>query len=188
MLSKYPKEILSADGTHIILRPLERKDEKALIEFFSRIPDEERWFRRYNLADPAILHEWIEDLSHDRIIVLIAINPKDNRIIANVRLHRRPTDCLKHIAHLRMMVDPRYRNQRIGTQILLDIVELAKSVGIEKLVTEFVAGVEDTALNASAKMDFFEQAVLKNYVKDRKGNYHNLSVMVKTLHQDLGDY
>jgi hypothetical protein len=25
-------------------------------------------------------------------------------------------------------------------------------------------------------------------VKDRKGNYHNLSVMVKTLHQDLGDY
>jgi hypothetical protein len=55
MLTRYPKEIVSADGIRIILRPVMREDEKSLSEFFSRIPEEERWFRRHNLAEPAVL-------------------------------------------------------------------------------------------------------------------------------------
>ncbi|MEI8181671.1 MAG: GNAT family N-acetyltransferase [Desulfomonile sp.] len=188
MLTRYPKEIVSADGIRIILRPVMREDEKSLSEFFSRIPEEERWFRRHNLAEPAVLREWIEDLDQGRIIVIVAVNTIDNEIIANVRLHRRPTECLRHLAHLRIIVDPRYRHRRIGTQILLNIIELAKDMGIEKLVAEFVAGIEETAVKGARKLDFFEQAVLKDYVKDSQGNYHNLTIMVKTLHQGMSDF
>lgn len=188
MLTRYPKEIVSADGTRLILRPVVREDEKGLIEFFSRIPEEERWFRRHNLADPVVLRQWMEDLDQGRIILIVAVNPKDNQIVANVRLHRRPTACLSHLAHLRIMVDPGYRNQRIGNQIILDVIEQARSMGIEKLVAEYVADVEETAVKASSKQDFFKQAVLKDYVRDNKGNYHDLIIMVKTLHHDLSDF
>ena len=67
------------------------------------------------------------------------------------------------------MVDPAYRQQRIGTWMLLDAIKLAMDIGIEILVAEFVSGVEEAARNAAQKLDFFEQAVLKDYVKDRQG-------------------
>jgi RimJ/RimL family protein N-acetyltransferase len=188
MLEGYPKEIMSKDGTPILLRPLAIEDEQHLSEFFARIPEDERWFLRDNVADPAVMHVWIKNVDYDRILPLVAVRQEDNTIIANVRLHRRPSECLHHIAHLRIMVDPAYRHQRLGTWMLLDTIRLAMSVGIEKLVAEFIAGVEDAAMNAAQKLDFFEEAVLKDYVKDSQGRYRDLIIMVKTLHRDWSDF
>jgi RimJ/RimL family protein N-acetyltransferase len=188
MLEGYPKEIMSKDGTPILLRPLALEDEQHLSEFFARIPEDERWFLRDNVADPAVMHVWIKNVDFDRILPLVAVRQEDNTIVANVRLHRRPSECLHHIAHLRIMVDPAYRQQRLGTWMLLDTIRLAMSVGIEKLVAEFIAGVEDAAMNAARKLDFFEEAVLKDYVKDSQGRYRDLIIMVKTLHRDWSDF
>lgn len=188
MPDQYPKEIMSKDGTPILIRPLVKEDEQALMKFFSRIPEEERWFLRDNIADPDIMREWIRNLDFRRVLPLVAVREEDNTIIANIRLHRRPSECLSHIAHLRIVVDPAYRNQRIGSWMLLDVVKLAMRMGIEKLVAEFVAGVEDAAMHAAQKMDFFEQAVIKDYVKDRRGTYRDLIIMVKTVHRDWSDF
>jgi RimJ/RimL family protein N-acetyltransferase len=188
MLEGYPKEIMSKDGTPILLRPLALEDEQHLSEFFARIPEDERWFLRDNVADPAVMNVWIKNVDYDRILPLVAVRQEDNTIVANVRLHRRPSECLHHIAHLRIMVDPAYRQQRLGTWMLLDTIRLAMSVGIEKLVAEFIAGVEDAAMNAAHKLDFFEEAVLKDYVKDSQGRYRDLIIMVKTLHRDWSDF
>ncbi|MBI4964632.1 MAG: GNAT family N-acetyltransferase [Desulfomonile tiedjei] len=188
MLEDYPKEIMTKDGTPILLRPLTREDEQRLAEFFLRIPEDERWFLRDAVDDPKIMRQWIENLDYDRILPMVAVRPDDGTIIANVRLHRRPTECLRHTAHLRIMVDPGYRQQRLGTWMLLDTIKLAMNMGIEKLVAEFVSGVEEAAMNAAHKLDFFEQAVIKDYVRDRRGKYHDLIIMVKTLHRDWSDF
>ncbi len=188
MLDEYPKEIMSKDGTPVLIRPLVKDDEQGLMAFFSRIPEEERWFLRDNIADPDIMRDWIRKLDFKRVLPLVAVREEDNTIIANIRLHRRPSECLAHIAHLRIAVDPAYRNQRIGSWMLLDAVKLAMSMGIEKLVAEFVADVEDAAMHAAHKMDFFEQAILKDYVKDRRGAYRDLIIMVKTVHRDWSDF
>jgi len=188
MLENYPKQILIKDGTPILLRPLVREDETGLAEFFARIPEEERWFLREDIADSEVMGEWIRNLDYDRCLPLVAIRPDDGRIIANIRLHRRPAECLSHIAHLRILVEPSYRQHRLGTWMLLDTMKLAVAIGIEKLVAEFVAEVEAAAINAANKLDFFEQAVLKDYVKDRQGRYRDLVIMVKNLHQDWSDF
>ncbi len=188
MFEDYPKEIMSKNGTPIILRPLVKEDELHLKEFFARIPESERWFLRENMDDPDVIHQWIENLDFSRVVPMVAVTSKDNKIIANVRLHRRPAECLRHIAHLRIMVDPDYRHQRLGTWMLLDAIKLATNLGIEKLVAEFIQGVEEAAINAAHKLDFFEQGVLKDYVKDRQGNYYNLIIMVKSLQIDWSDF
>lgn len=188
MFEEYPKEIMSKDGTPILIRPLVKEDEQALMAFFSRIPEEERWFLRDNIADPDIMQEWIGNLDFTRVLPLVAVKEDDNTIIANVRLHRRPSECLSHIAHLRIVVDPAYRNQRIGSWMLLDTVRLAMTMGIEKLVAEFVAGVEEAAVHAARKLDFYEEAVLKDYVKDRRGGYRDLVIMVKKIHLEWSDF
>ncbi|HMK35388.1 MAG TPA: GNAT family protein [Desulfomonilaceae bacterium] len=188
MLENYPKEITSTDGTALVLRPLVKEDEQSLIEFFSRIPEEERWFLRDNMEDPEVVQQWVQNLDYEKILPLVAVKQADNTIIANVRLHRRPAECLRHVAHLRIRVDPQYRHQRLGTWMLLDTIKLAMSVGIEKLIAEFVEGVEQPAMNAARKLDFVEQAVLKEYVKDRQGRYRSLIIMVKSLYREWGDF
>jgi RimJ/RimL family protein N-acetyltransferase len=188
MLDTYPKEILCKDGTPILLRPLVMDDEERMRDFLQRIPEEERWFLRDNVAEPETLHRWLEGLDYDRVLPLVAVMEDGDRIIANVRLHRRPADCLRHIAHLRIVVDPEFRSQRIGTWMLIDAMKLAMNMGIEKLVAEFVADVEEAAVKAAHRLDFFEQAIIRDYVKDRRGKYHDLVIMVKTLHKEWSDF
>lgn len=188
MFESYPKEILIKDGTPIIIRPVVKEDEERLNEFFARIPLEERWFLRDDISDPQVMRDWIEHLDYQRVIPLIAVRQADERIIANLRIHRRPAECLRHIAHLRIMVDPEYRNQRLGTWMLLDAIKLAMDIGIEKLVAEFVAGVEDAAMHAADRLDFIRQAVLKDYVRDSQCGYRDLVIMVKTLHREWCDF
>jgi RimJ/RimL family protein N-acetyltransferase len=187
MLENYPKEIMTKDGIPILIRPATKADETALNAFFACIPPDEHWFLREDVGDPLIMRQWIEQLDYNRVIPLIA-ETEGGTIIANVRLHRRPAECLSHIAHLRIVVDPRFRNQRLGTWMLIDVIRLAMDMGIEKLVAEFVTGVEEPGIRAAFRLDFFEQAVLRDYVKDRNGNYRDLAIMVKTLHRDWSDF
>lgn len=188
MFEAYPKLIVLKDGTPVLLRTMRLEDEKALNDFFSRIPEDEKWFRRENVSDPSVIKEWFRHMDYTRVLPMVALREKDGLIIANLSLHRRPWGCLSHVGHIRIMVDPRYRGQRLGTWMLLDLVKLAMGMGIEKLVAEFVAGVEDAAMRGVEKLDFFRAAVLKDYVKDRQGRYHDLVIMVKNLHKDWGDF
>ncbi|MEW6137199.1 MAG: GNAT family protein [Thermodesulfobacteriota bacterium] len=187
MLENYPREIVIKSGVPVILRPLVLEDEQRMLEFFQRIPEDERWFLRENVADPEVMYHWIRRLDFESVIPLVAVTA-DGTIIANVRIHRRHSDCMTHVAHLRIQVDPAYRHQRLGTWMLLDAIKLAMSMGIEKLVAEFVSGVEEPAMNAARKLDFFEQAVLRDYVKNRRGEYHDLIIMIKTIHREWSDF
>jgi L-amino acid N-acyltransferase YncA len=188
MFEDYPRETCIKDGTFVLLRPVAQNDRAELKRFFSRIPEDERWFLRDDLADEQVMDGWLDNVDFDRILPMVAVAHPSNQIVANVRLYRRPPRSMRHIAHLRINVDPSHRHQRLGTWMLIDIIKLAMDIGLEKLVAEFVAGVEDAARTAAHKLDFFEQAVLSDYVKDPEGNYRDLVIMVKNLHRDWSDF
>jgi hypothetical protein len=188
MFEDYPKEIMIMDGTILILRPVVREDEEDLNKFFFEIPEEERWYRLQKLTDPEALHKWIETLDYERVIPLIAVNRDTGYIVANLTLLLSTSVSLRHVSHLRLIVHPWYRDQRLGGLMILEGAELASSMGIEKLIAEFVVGVEDTAIVAAQKLDFHQAAVLKDYVKEPGGKYRDLLIMVKNLHSEWGDF
>ena len=72
--------------------------------------------------------------------------------------------------------------------MLLDLIQLAMDMGLEMLRSDFVIGVEDAAIEAAYKLDFFKEAVLKDYVKDQRGFKYDMQIMVKRLHKDWGDF
>jgi hypothetical protein len=51
-----------------------------------------------------------------------------------------------------------------------------------------VVGVEDAAIEAAHKLDFFKAAVLKGYVKSPRGIRYDLQIMTKRLHRSYGDF
>ncbi len=188
MLKDYPKTIVTKDGTLVRLRPVVPGDEEGLMSFFSEIPLDEQWFLREKLTDPIFLKKWLTRLDYDQMLPIIAVKDDDNTIIANLTLYRFTSPSIRHVVHLRTTVHPAFRAMRLGSWMILDSVKLSIDLGVQKMIAEFVAGVEEPAIAAAHKLDFHEEAVLKDYVKDRHGTYRDLIIMVKNLHQDWSDF
>jgi len=61
-------------------------------------------------------------------------------------------------------------------------MNLAISVGLEILVMELIEDRDVAAIRGAKRLDFFQESLLRDYVKDRQGNYHSLVIMVKRLY------
>ena len=72
--------------------------------------------------------------------------------------------------------------------MVFDLLRRGMEMGLEKIRADFVVGLEDSAIEAFKKLDFMEEAVLKDYVKDENGNYYNYKIMIKQLHKELSDF
>jgi GNAT superfamily N-acetyltransferase len=188
MLKGYPKAIVVKDGTCVLLRPVVPEDEEALKRFFAEFPEEDQWFLREKLSDPDLLHEWLARVDYRSILPIIAVREDDGEIIANLRLYRSKSRSLAHVAHIRITVLPEYRRLKVGSWMILDSVKLSMDLGIEKLIAEFVAGKEEAALLAAKKLEFHQEAVLKDYIKDREGVERDLIIMVRNLHREWSDF
>ena len=178
MLEEYPKETILKDGTPVTLRPLESGDAERLVAFFQRIPEDDRWYLRHDVGETATIRQWALAVDYERVIPIVAIY--QGEIIGDVTLHRRRYGSTRHVGRVRIVIDPDYRSRRLGTWMLLDIVQLATSLGLEKLVAE-VPSSEAAALKAIRRLDFVREAVVPELHKDQAGNECDLVILVKNL-------
>jgi len=183
---RYPKEVVLKDGNEADIRPLEKEDRQALDRFYLAVPENDRWYMRYDVTDPAVIDKWIEGIGKGHVFSNVAISNK--KIAAHASLHMRGFGSTRHVGRLRITVLPEFRHQRLGTWMLLDLIQLAMDKGLRDIRSDFVAGVEDAAIEAAYKLDFFKKAVLENYVKGPDGKRYDLIIMNKRLHKDWSDY
>lgn len=184
----YPRALILKDGTEVCLRPLKKKeDEQALLDFFNRVSDKDRWYLVDDVADPDLVRTWAREINPKKILPIVAVTD-DGLILAVATLHRYTHGARQHIGRIRLVVDNDYRNKRLGTYMLLDIIQLAMDLGLGLLRTQFIRGVEDKAIRAARRLDFFEQAVLPDYAKDHRGNNYDLVIMIKRLHRGWDDF
>ena len=87
----------------------------------------------------------------------------------------------RHIGKVRVAVDPSFREKRLGTWMLLDLVNVAMAIGLKTVVMRLVQERDASVMSAVRKLDFTEEAVLEDYVLDRGGNPCNLVIMTKCL-------
>jgi len=94
----------------------------------------------------------------------------------------------RHVGRLRIMVASDFRQLQLGTWMVYDLLRRGMEMGLEKIRADFVVGLEDSIIEAFKKLDFVEEAVLRDYVKDEKGKYYNYKIMIKQLHKELSDF
>ncbi len=169
------KEIELKSGHKIKVRPMVPEDEKPLFDFFQNLPDELLMFVRHNVRDPEVIREWVEHLNYERVLPLLAIH--DEKIIADVTLHRIPHGWKRHIGQVRIVVSPEYQGQGLATAMLNEVVGLSAELGLEKLWAE-VPLDSVAAIKAFRNAGFGCKAVIEGLVKDVKGNNVDILIMV----------
>jgi len=186
MLEAYPKTVVVRDGTRVTLRPMVKEDKEKLKEFFARIPEEERWYLKEDVADPQVIESWVRDLNYDRVLPIVA--EVEGRIVADATLHRRNFGGSKHVGKMRVVVASEYRGKGLGTWMAMDIVNNALECGVEKLISELVPYAQRAAYEGLRRVGFVEEAVLRDYAKDPQGGSHDLVMMVMTFYRDWGTF
>lgn len=176
----YPKEIsLVPSGAKVTIRYLEPGDEHGLLNFFCRIPPEERHYLKEDVTSPKIIGSWVQDIDHDRVLPLVAIS--DGRIVADATLHRFPIWPQRRLGEIRIVVDPMYRNQGLGTAMLKELSDIAHANGLERLLFDLVEGKQNSAIKLAKRLGFTKEAILYNRVRGADGKFHNIVIMECSL-------
>jgi GNAT superfamily N-acetyltransferase len=166
-ISTYPKLLPLRVGEGVTVRPMTPRDEGLLLDFFLRLPEEERFYLKDDVTAPGVIGRWVRDLDYARVFPLLAL--QHNRIVGDATLHRRRGGAHRHMGEVRVTVDPAWRGRGLGTALLRELVDCASQVGLETLVFELIAGVQDEAINAAGRAGFLVAARLVNHVKDMQG-------------------
>ena len=181
VLQDYPKEVILKDGTGVTLRPLRQGDEDLLFSMFSRLSEDDRWFLDHDVADFGLIENWVKNMDPERAHSILAV--LGGQIIAHATLLRKYYGAKSHIGNIRISVDPSFRGKHLATWMLLDLINLAMAMGLEILIMQLVEDRDAALIRSVKKLEFVENAILKDYAKDREGNPHNLVIMVKRLHR-----
>lgn len=162
----FPKEIKLSDGTLVTLRPMVPEDEVALLEFFRRVPLEDRYYLKDDVTSAEVIGSWARNLDYSRVLPLLAT--KGDKVIADGSIHFWQM-ARRHMAETRVVVDLEYRNRGLGRAIIREFIRIAREKGLVRLIIELVPAREEAAVTATKRMGFAPMAVLPGYGIDHSG-------------------
>ena len=178
-IAGYPTVYLTADGAQMTIRPMVPEDQDALLDFFRRIPPEDRFYLKDDVTDPTIIARWAQTLDYSRVLPLLAF--LDGAIVGDGTLHHRRAGARQHLGEVRVVVAPASRNRGVGRGLLHNLIDIAGDKGLQQLLFEVVADTEQAARHTAQVLGFVQVAVLPAHVRDSSGNPHDLIIMERRL-------
>jgi len=181
-LRAYPRDVTLRDGGSITIRPLERRDESALLEFFVQVPEDDLFFLKDDVTSTDIIRDWTQNLDNNRAVSLVAID--DGRILGEGVVVKRRGGARGHVGEIRLTVGPSWRNRGVGTAMIRALCEVASDADLDAVLFEIVEDGEGAALEAAAAMGFIPIGRLEGGARDRDAHLHD----IVTLAMPLGKY
>src|SRR3990172_10783708 len=105
-IGAFPKEVVLRDCSRVLVRSLEDGDEQALLDFFLRIPEEERFFLKEDVTAPDVVDRWVRERDFRRALALVAMD--GSRGVADAVLIRRRGESRSHIPEIPLLLSPHH--------------------------------------------------------------------------------
>lgn len=180
-LEKFPISLKLRDGTAVIVRPLNKRDEARLHNFFLAVPEEERLFIKQPIFERKMFRDWCRHIDFESNLPLLMLH--GNKIIGEATLHQRSGGWKRHIGLLGVLTHPGYRGRDVAKILVEEQVQIARTLGLRKLEAE-LNGERKVAIYALEQLGFTRLMCLEDYVLDMKAVSHDLIVMGMNLKVD----
>lgn len=169
----YPRSI-PTDAGGIELRHMAQADEAAVLDFARGLPVHDLLFLPRNISEPKVLSAWLKEIERGAIVSLLAV--KDTRVVGCGTIVRDVHSWSPHVGEIRNVVSPEVRGLGVGRALTQETFALALEMGLEKLVVQMtVDQVSGIALFEG--LGFRGEALLREHVRDRDGNKHDIVVL-----------
>lgn len=146
--------------------------------FTTSLPPQDLLYLRDDIADPKVVNEWVRNISRGETITVLA--RMDGPLVGFASLHRTRSRWTRGIGELRVNVGIDHRGKGIGRMLTLEMIVIARHVGLRKLTAQMTAE-QESARAAFRHLGFHEDATLKSWVEDRNDEAHDLVIMSHEL-------
>jgi GNAT superfamily N-acetyltransferase len=180
-LQQFPKTAALKDGKKATLRPLHKTDEKDFHQLFLGIPEPERMFIKHRVMDLKVIHDWCQNIDYGRNLPLVGLI--GGKIVGDATLHQQLGGWKRHVGRVSVLVHPDFRGRGLATLLISEIIEIARSSGLEKVEAEFI-GEQAAAMKMFAMLGFSKLVHLDDYVKDMQAISHDYILMGLDLKTD----
>ncbi|HKG21286.1 MAG TPA: GNAT family N-acetyltransferase [Blastocatellia bacterium] len=170
---KYPWTT-DVNGLRMGLRFMEPQDKEAMLAFARSLPEEDLVFLSFDITKPEAVDHWARNIRSGRIkTLLVELNGK---LVGYGSLGHNELLWTRHLGEIQMLLGPELRGKGVGTLLAGELFSLARRQGLQKIVAR-MASEQKGAFRVLESLGFRAEAVLADYVIDRKGVTHDLIVM-----------
>jgi L-amino acid N-acyltransferase YncA len=170
----YPRSQLVGSQT-VTLRLMGADDKAAVLDFARALPAHDLMFLQRDITDPAEVDDWIKDIESGETTTVLAVLP-DGRIAGYAGVQRSRLPWSAHVAELRVLLATELRGHGLGRVLTGDAFAIALSEGIEKMMARMTLD-QRGAIAVFEGIGFRPEALMRDHVKDRDGNTHDLLVL-----------
>ncbi len=180
----YARELKLSDGRRVSLRLMEAADRQRVLSFAQSLPPDDLLFLRTDITEPALVDEWIGNLEKGATVTVLA--EVDGKLAGYASLHLEQARWTRRVGEIRVQVGVPYRGVGLGRQHAAQIFGLGQARGLKKMAAMMTPD-QAGARAAFEKIGFSVEALLQDWVVDRKGRPRDLLIMSHDL-EGLSDH
>jgi ribosomal protein S18 acetylase RimI-like enzyme len=182
------RQVALKDGTPVVIRPMTGDDLERSWSFFQGLASADRAYLRRDVTRRDVVEGRIRAMESGRVLRLIAL--VEDRIVADASLELEDNGWKRHVAEMRLLVDPDYKRRGLGTLMARELYALAAENKVEEIMVKMMRP-QRAARSIFRKLGFHEETLLPDYVKDSSGKKQDLILMrcdLEGLWQELEDF
>ncbi len=170
----YPIQLRLRDGRSATIRVMEPDDLDKIVEFAKDLPADDLLFLRTDITDRSAVQQWIDNIRNGHTITLLA--EVDGELAAYASVHLDQARWTRRVGEIRVMTSSRYRGAGLGRRLVAEVFDLARSLGLKKITAQMTT--EQSAARAAFEhLGFQVEAMLSDWVEDRRGRSRDLLIM-----------
>lgn len=171
---RYPKVFRVKDGRTVVIRRSNPGDIDSLLSFFTTLPEQDRLHLRVDVTQRDVMKRRMMQQPHWTTIRLIGTFGDD--IVAEASIARRNYGFQSHTGEIRVLISEDFRSTGLASYLGRQLIAHSILMDLEKIEAQMM---EDDihAVRLIERLGFEREGVLKDFVKDIEGNYHNLLIM-----------
>lgn len=172
-MRSYP-ETVRAGAEEVTLRYMGAGDGEVILAFARALPEHDLLFLRRDITEPDAVDAWISDIERGAVTTVLA--ERAGNVVGYGTIHRDDLPWSRHVAELRVMVAESMRGKGLGRILTQESFAIALELGIEKMIAQMTLD-QKGAIATFEGLGFRPEALLRDHVKDRAGNKHDLLVL-----------
>ncbi len=170
----YPIQLKLRDGRSAVIRVMEPRDLDKIVDFAKDLPADDLLFLRTDITDRNQVKSWIDNIKAGHTITLLA--EIEDELAAYASVHLDQARWTRRVGELRVMTSSRFRGAGLGRRLVAEVFDLARSLGLKKITAQMTT--EQTAARAAFEhLGFQVEAMLSDWVEDRRGRSRDLLIM-----------
>ena len=163
-----------AGNKDVTIRLMTAADKAGILDFARSLPEHDLLFLRRDITQEDAVDDWIKEMNSGEIITILA--DCAGKIVGYATIHKSLLRWTEHVAELRVTVAESMRGTGLGRVLTQEAFATALAGGIDKMVAQMTLD-QKGAIATFEGLGFRPEALLRDHVKDRDGNKHDLLML-----------